>query len=104
MRQRSWSCLTSLGHAAVMIAVLACPAFGQSPIVIVSPSPSEFVDARLPFAVQWEAPDLPGNAGFFVYYVHAAERQPICDAPPQARQCEWTAPPAPRDFSGTLFV
>jgi hypothetical protein len=81
MRQRSWRFLKTLSHAGVL-AVLACPAFAQSPIVIVSPVPYEFVDARLPYTVRWEAPDLLGNAGFFVYYVHAAQQQPICEAPP----------------------
>ena len=104
MRQGSWRFLKTLSHAAGVLAVLACPAFGQSPIVIVSPVPYEFVDARLPFTVRWEAPDLSGNAGFFVYYVQAAQQQPICEAPPAARECVWADPPAPRDFSGTLFV
>jgi hypothetical protein len=104
MRQGSWSSLTTLGHAALVTAALACPAFGQSPIEIVSPSPDEFVDARLPFTVRWEAPDIPGNAGFVVYYVQAAEQRPICNAPSTARECVWADPPAPRDFSGTLFV
>jgi hypothetical protein len=104
MRHGSWRFLKTVGYATVVVAVLACPAFGQSPIVIVSPVPNEFVDGRVPFTVRWEAPDLPGNAGFFVYYVHAAEQQRICEAPPAARECVWADPPAPRDFSGTLFV
>jgi hypothetical protein len=104
MKQRSWGFLNALGRTAAAVGVLACPAFGQSPIVIVSPVPFEFVDARLPYTVRWEAPDFPGNAGFFVYYVNAAGQQPICNAPSAARECVWADPPAPRDFSGTLFV
>jgi hypothetical protein len=104
MRRGGWSFLKTLCHPAVVVGVLACPAYGQSPIVIVSPVFNEFVDARVPFTVRWEAPDLPGNAGFFVYYLRAAERQPICEAQPAARECVWADPPAPRDFSGTLFV
>jgi len=104
MRQGSSSFLKALGHIAAVMGVFACPASAQSPIVIVSPVPYEFVDARLPYTVRWEAPDLPGNAGFFVYYVGAGGQQPICDAAPAAHECVWADPPAPRDFSGTLFV
>jgi hypothetical protein len=87
-----------------MTAVLAGPAFAQSPIVIVSPIPGEFVDARVPFTVRWESPDIRRNVGFFVYYVHDSQRHAICEAAPTARECVWPDPPAPADFSGTLFV
>jgi hypothetical protein len=84
--------------------VLACPAFAQSPIVIVSPFFGELIDARLPFTVRWESPNIRRNAGFFVYYVHESVRHAICEAAPSARECVWADPPAPADFGGTLFV
>ena len=104
MRQGGSTSPKRLAHAALITAVLACPAFAQSPIVIVSPSPSEFVDARVPFTVRWESPDIRRNTGFFVYYVHDSVRHAICGAPPAARECVWADPPSPTDFSGTLFV
>jgi hypothetical protein len=88
----------------MITAMLAHPAFAQSPIVIVSPSFSEFVDARVPFTVRWESPDIRRNAGFFVYYVHDSQPHAICEAPPSARECVWADPPSPGAFSGTLFV
>jgi hypothetical protein len=94
----------SLAHAVLITAVLAWPAFAQSPIVIVSPAPSEFVDARVPYTVRWESPDIRRNTGFFVYYVHDSLRHAICEAPPTARECVWADPPSPTNFSGTLFV
>ena len=87
-----------------MTAVLVSGAFAQSPIVIVSPSPFEFVDVRLPFTVRWESSDIRRNAGFFAYYVHDSQRHSICQTAPSARECVWADPPAPADFSGTLFV
>jgi hypothetical protein len=87
-----------------MTAVLACPAFAQSPIVIVSPFFGELVDARVPFTVRWESPAIRRNAGFFVYYVHDSVPHAICEAAPAARECVWADPPSPADFSGTLFV
>jgi hypothetical protein len=100
-RCRSWR---RLSLAASITAALGSTAFAQSPILIVAPASSEFVDARFPFTVRWEAPDIPGNAGFFVYYVHASVRHAICDAAPAQRECVWADPPAPAEFSGTLFV
>jgi hypothetical protein len=87
-----------------MTAVLVSRAFAQSAIVIVSPSPFEFVDVRLPFTVRWESSDIRRNAGFFAYYVHDSQRHSICQTAPSARECVWADPPAPADFSGTLFV
>jgi hypothetical protein len=104
MRQRGCRHWRSVAHAAVLTAVLACPAFAQSPIVIVSPSSGEFVDARVPFTVRWESPDIRRSAGFFVYYTHDSQRHAICETAPAARECVWADPPSPADFSGTLFV
>ena len=94
----------SVARAALISAAIAGPAFAQSSIVIVSPSPFEFVDARSPYTVRWEAPDIRRNVGFFVYYVHDSVQHAICQAPRSARECVWADPPAPADFSGTLVV
>jgi len=104
VRQRRCRSRGSVTQAAVMTAVLVSGAFAQSPIVIVSPSPFEFVDVRLPFTVRWESSDIRRNAGFFAYYVHDSQRHSICQTAPSARECVWADPPAPADFSGTLFV
>ncbi len=104
MRQRGCPYLGSVAHAALVTAVLAGPAFAQSPIVIVSPTSFEFVDARIPYTVRWESADIRRNSGFFVYYEHASQRHAICEAAPSARECVWADPPAPAQFSGSLFV
>ena len=104
MRQLGCRYTGTVAYVALMTAVLACPAFAQSPIVIVSPFFGELVDGRVPFTVRWESPDIRRNEGFFVYYVHASVRHAICEAAPTARECVWADPPSPADFSGTLFV
>ena len=104
MRQRRCPCRAGVARAVLLTTALAGPAFAQSPIVIVSPSSFEFVDARIPYTVRWESADIRRNAGFFVYYEHASQRHAICEAAPTARECVWADPPAPVDFSGTLFV
>ena len=104
MSQRGCPCWKSVARAALISAVIAGPAFAQSPIVIVSPSPFEFVDARAPYTVRWESPNIRRNAGFFVDYVHDSVRQAICAVAPSARECVWADPPSPADFGGTLVI
>jgi len=91
---------------AVMSMPWVVPVFTQGTIRVVSPFPGEDVgaDSGSSYWVRWRSPDIPGTAGFVVYRMTSGGQETICEAAPEARECEWIGLAELIPFTGTLLV